>query len=83
MTSTVPPSPAGEIHFGSTVSFVDQRTGAHETFQIVEPHDSCPAEGRLSGESPVGRALLGRRVHDLVEVHIPRGVRPLLIAAIA
>jgi transcription elongation factor GreA len=71
-----------EIHLGSTVSFTDQRTGSLETFTIVKPHDSRPAEGRLSGESPVGRALLGHHVGDVVEVHIPRGIRRLVIAGI-
>jgi transcription elongation GreA/GreB family factor len=70
------------IQFGSTVSFTDERTGSLETFTIVEPHRSKPAEGRLSGESPVGRALLGRHVGDLVEVHIPKGIRRLMIAAV-
>jgi len=72
-----------EIHLGSTVSFTDQNAGSEKTITIVAPHDAVAAEGRLSAASPVARALLGHRVGDEVEVRTPKGIRPLLIAAIA
>jgi transcription elongation factor GreA len=72
-----------EVHLGSTVSFTDPNAGRDQTFVIVDPHEAKPAEGRLSSVSPVGGALLGHRVGDLVEVRTPKGLRRLLIAAIA
>ncbi len=71
-----------EVHLGSTVSFTDPGIGRDQTFTIVDPHEAKPAEGRLSSSSPVGGALLGHRVGDLVEVRTPKGIRRLLIAAI-
>ena len=72
----------GEVHVGSVVSFTDAKAGCDVTFKLVAPHRAEPGSGRLSIASPVALALLGHRVGDLVEVHTPRGVRPLLIAAI-
>jgi transcription elongation factor GreA len=72
-----------EVHLGSTVSFTDANAGRDQTFQIVDPHDAKPTDGKLSCTSPVGGALIGHRVGDLVEVRTPKGLRRLLIAAIA
>jgi transcription elongation factor GreA len=72
-----------EVHVGSVVSFTDANAGHDQTFELVSPHHAEPSRGRLSIASPIAQALLGHRVGDLVEVHTPRGKRPLLIAAIA
>jgi transcription elongation factor GreA len=72
-----------EVHVGSTVSFTDQSAGRDQTFTIVASRRASAMEGRLSTGSPVARALLGHRVGDLVDVRTPKGIRPLLIAAIA
>jgi transcription elongation factor GreA len=44
-----------------------------ERFSIVGSAEARPAEGRISNESPVGRALLGRRKGDSVVVRVPAG----------
>jgi transcription elongation factor GreA len=72
-----------EVHLGSTVSFSDPNAGREQTFTIVDPLEAKPAEGRLSSVSPVGGALLGHRVGDVVDVRTPKGIRRLMIAAIA
>jgi transcription elongation factor GreA len=72
-----------EVHVGSTVSVTDINAGRDQTFALVTPHMAEPGIGRLSIASPVAKALLGHRVGDLVEVNTPRGLRPLMIAAIA
>jgi transcription elongation GreA/GreB family factor len=72
-----------EVHLGSTVSFTDQGANRKQTITIVAPPNAAAAAGRLSSASPVGKALLGHRVGDLVVVRTPRGIRPLLIGAIA
>src|ERR1700674_3695376 len=50
----------GEVSFGSTVVVADHN-GVEHTWRIVSSHDASPAEGKLSVDSPVARALLGRR----------------------
>jgi transcription elongation factor GreA len=74
---------AHEVHVGSIVSFTDTNAGREATFTLVSPEQANPSEGRLSMASPIARALLGHRVGDRVEAHTPKGVRPLLIAAIS
>ena len=44
-----------------------------ETFTIVGSAEARPSNGRISNESPVGRALLGRKKGDKVLVHVPAG----------
>jgi transcription elongation factor GreA len=54
-----PAGAGGVVGFGSTVVVRDQ-DGAEHTWRIVSSHDAAPGEGRLSAESPVAVALLGR-----------------------
>ena len=44
-----------------------------ETFTIVGSAEARPAQGRISNESPVGRALLGKKAGDSVTVKLPNG----------
>jgi transcription elongation factor GreA len=50
---------------------------------LVRRSEADPAQGRISTESPVGRALLGRRRGDEVEVQTPGGIRALTIVELA
>ncbi len=59
------------VQIGSTV-MVDSPDGK-ETFHIVGSAEADPGAGRISNESPVGRALLGHRKGDKVVVHVPSG----------
>ena len=59
------------VQIGSTVS-VDSDDGA-QSFMIVGSAEAKPADGRISNESPVGRALLGRKKGDKVVVKVPAG----------
>ena len=77
MTANAQPA----VHVGTTVSFTDA-AGTEQQFTIVDPPHAAPADGLLSACSPVGLALLGRHVGDRVEVRTPRGIRPLIIAAV-
>jgi transcription elongation factor GreA len=82
MSTTQASTDGHKVRLGSTVSFTESTVRGDQTFKIVNAYDAKPTEGKLSAESPVGGALLGRRIGDLVEVKVPRGVRLLLIAAI-
>lgn len=63
---------ATHVQLGSTVTVIDQK-GEREQFNIVGSMEANPKEGRISNESPVGRALLGKSVGDEVVVKVPAG----------
>ncbi len=71
----------GAVGFGSTVVVRDQN-GLERTWRIVSSHDAAPAEGRLSAESPVARALVGRRPGEQAAVALPRGESVLSIVSV-
>ncbi len=59
------------VSIGSRVTVTSD--GQTETFAIVGSAEAKPSDGRISNESPVGRALLGRRKGDKVVVKVPAG----------
>jgi transcription elongation factor GreB len=67
-----PAEPHGRIFFGAWVTLEDE-DGALQTWRLVGPDEADARAGRLSVESPLGRALLGREEGDVVEVERPRG----------
>jgi transcription elongation factor GreA len=69
------------VRVGSTVHVVDA-DGGERRYTIVGSAEAKPAQMKLSNESPVGKALLGRRAGDTVSVATPRGERKLKIAKI-
>ena len=73
----------GLAGMNSTVTYTDASTGASQTFTLVSAPDAQPSEGRLSIDSPVGKALRGRRVGDTTTVATPRGSREFTIVSIA
>ncbi|GAC1323399.1 MAG: transcription elongation factor GreA [Thermoleophilaceae bacterium] len=76
------PAEAGVVSFGSTVSFLDESSGKAQTFTLVGSHEASSAEGKLSGDSPVAKALIGHGEGDTVVVSIPRGERRLTITKV-
>jgi transcription elongation factor GreA len=66
------------VTIGSVVVLVDDR-GEEHVYQIVSPVESDPATGKLSVESPVGAALLGKRAGERVRVQTPSGVKEFLL----
>jgi transcription elongation factor GreA len=73
---------AGVVGFGSTVVVADQE-GEQQTWRIVSSHDAAPREGRLSAESPMAVALLGKTSGETVSVALPRGERTLTVVSIS
>ena len=69
-----PQGAGGVVGFGSTVVVRDQ-DGVEQTWRIVSSHDASPREGRLSAESPVAVALLGRAPGEQAAVSLPKGTR--------
>jgi transcription elongation factor GreA len=75
------PAAGGVVGFGSTVHVLDEH-GAEHMWRIVSSHDAAPAEGRLSADSPVATALLGRGPGDSVSVALPRGKRKFTVVSV-
>jgi transcription elongation factor GreA len=71
----------GCVRVGSRVT-IRQQTGREQSYTIVGSAEANPLQGRISNESPCGRALLGRHVGDRVEVQAPSGAIEVLVTAI-
>lgn len=65
--------------FGRSAEVLDEGTGTVQTWTIVGATEANLSEGKLSAESPVARALIGRAPGELVMVKTPRGERRLRI----
>lgn len=60
------------VEFGTTVTMLNEK-GEEREYTIVGKAESDPKNGKISNESPVGKALLGKHVGDEVEVDAPKG----------
>jgi transcription elongation factor GreA len=72
---------SSRVELGSKVSVVTAG-GKEEHYTIVGSAEASPRDGRISNESPVGRALLEKSVGEEVQVQVPAGVLRLTITAI-
>ncbi|MCZ8019741.1 transcription elongation factor GreA [Novosphingobium sp.] len=70
-----------KIIFGATVTLLDD-DDKPVRYQIVGPYEADAKLGRISYASPLGRALIGRRVDDEIEVTVPAGDRSYLVQKI-
>ena len=70
------------VGMGSTVRFVEDGEQDEETYRIVGPAEADPGRGRVSFESAVGKALMGRRVGDMVPIKTPGGAYSVRITAV-
>lgn len=60
-----------DVEVGTTV--VLETNGERETYQIVGEFEADPMNKKLSNTSPIGKALIGNKVDDVVEVNVPAG----------
>jgi len=74
-------SASGRVEIGSKVTVRDQE-GQEEHYTIVGSAEANPRQGKISNESPVGRALLGKKVGEETEVNAPAGARKLTVISI-
>ncbi len=70
------------VEMGSIVQVAAVDSKKAHTYTIVGSTEAAPADGLISNESPVGRALLGKRVGDVVEVRIPAGTQRLKLVKV-
>ena len=61
------------VHLGSTIRIREAGTQEDEVYKIVGSTETDPQNGRISDESPIGKAMLGHAAGDVVEVLIPAG----------
>lgn len=77
-----PGSTRGEAALGVAVTVRDLEGAREATHTLVSASESDPAHGRLSIDSPLGRALMGRRPGEVVTFDAPRGQRRLEVIAL-
>lgn len=61
-----------DITLGTT--FVVELNGEEKTFEMVGSTEANPLEGKISNESPIGQAFMGRKVGDVIDITVPSGV---------
>lgn len=66
----------------SKVEMTNLANNMKMTYTIVSPHEANLREGKISIKSPIGQALLNKKVGDIVEVQVPAGVQRLRIESI-
>lgn len=71
------------VTFGIRVKLENVETGETVTYQLVGPDESEPDNGLISITSPIGKALIGKRVDDDVQVQAPGGVREFVVLEIS
>jgi len=71
----------GEVRFGASVD-VEDENGKKSSYLIVGPDEANPSDGKISFQSPLGRALMKRKVGDIVTVTRPAGEIEIEVKAI-
>lgn len=66
----IKPTKSSTVKVGSTVHLSN---GKKVTYQVVGPVEADPLEGKISNESPIGAALIGKKVGDKVTITTPKG----------
>ena len=74
---------AGGVHVGSTVTVLKKGSKEEKTFALVGSEEADSISGKISNESPLGKAILGKKKGDKVTVHAPKGEIEYSIVAIA
>ena len=76
-------APTDKVYFGTTVELKNKKTGDKITFMFVAEDEADISKGKLSIHSPIGKALLGHKEGETVEVRVPAGVIPYEILKIS
>lgn len=76
------PTDDGRVHLGSHVTVIEDGYDEPETYHVVGPAEADPTRGRISHESPLGKALIGHEVGDTVAIDAPAGEIKFRIADI-
>ncbi|MBK0347360.1 transcription elongation factor GreA [Aerococcaceae bacterium zg-ZJ1578] len=71
-----------EVSLGRTVTFIELPDGEEETYTIVGSAEADPMEAKISNESPIALAVLGKKVDDIVTVNTPGGAFEIKITKV-
>lgn len=63
------------VQFGSRVKILDMQNNKEIIYQIVSFYEANLEQGLLSAESPIGLKLLNKKVDDMLEIKIPKGIK--------
>ena len=74
--------PKDRVSLLSQVEFTNLTTNKRMKFQIVSPHEMDLEAGKISLKSPIGAALMGKKVGEIAEAHVPSGTLRLKIESI-
>ena len=74
--------PKDRVCLLSRVEFTNLATQARMKFEIVSPHEMDLEAGKISLKSPIGAALMGKKVGEIVEARVPSGILRLRIESI-
>ena len=74
--------PKDRVSLLSRVEFTNLATNTRMTFEIVSPHEMDLEAGKISLKSPIGAALMGKKVGDIAEAQVPSGTLRLRIDSI-
>lgn len=74
--------PKDRVCLLSKVEFTNLATNARMKFEIVSPHEMNLEAGKISLKSPIGAALMGKKVGEIAEAHVPSGTLRLRIESI-
>ena len=74
--------PKDRVSLLSRVEFTNLATDTRMTFEIVSPHEMDLEAGKISLKSPIGAALMGKKVGDIAEAQVPSGTLRLRIDSI-
>ena len=75
--------PKDKVCLLSSVEFTNLSTNTRMKFQIVSPHEMDLAAGKISLKSPIGAALMGKRVGEIAEAQVPSGTVRMRIESIS
>ena len=70
------------VDVGSKVTVMNQNRGKKEKYFIVGSPEADPSKGRISNLSPIGNALLGKKIGQVAKVQVPAGTIDLEVLAI-
>lgn len=76
-----PPADQGKVFFGAWVT-LEGEDGKDVEYRIVGPDEFDLSKKMLSMDSPLARAILGKRVDDEVQVHTPDGIKEYYVTAV-
>lgn len=71
-----------KVHVGSTVKVLDVEFDEEQVYQLVGSAEADPRGGKISDDSPVGRAIIGHAAGDTVDVETPGGTIQIKVVEI-